>query len=222
MNKATPLAAIFGLSALAGGIVLAQTPSTVPSPNPSPSVSATPSSSPSVSLESEEAVAYIHHVNNLEINEANNALGQLQGTQVQDLAQTLITDHQQNDQQLSQLADQKGITLFGFQQSDDELASQNALSSLNQAEFDQAFAQLQAQDHQEVLRRLQTLQSRVTDPEIRAFIAQTITMIQKHIQLASSAASASPAATPSASPSASPSPSPSVSAGATSGGTSTG
>jgi hypothetical protein len=138
------------------------------------------------------------------------------------LAQSLVTDHQANEQEVTQLATKKGIVLYPVQPTNVEVAQDNFLSKQTGASYDQVFLLIQKQSHQDSVNRLQGLSSEVTDPDIKDLVNQTLTIEQKHLGLAggtapqpspSPTASASPSPSPSVSPSVSPSPGPSGASG---------
>jgi putative membrane protein len=196
-SKIALSAVYFSVAILAGGVtVFAQTsPSTTPAASPSPSASpaASPSAGPSAApgvtsalttLTNTEVLNFLHHVNTSEILEANEALVRSTNPQVRTYAQTMITDHQQSEQQVVQLAAQKGISLYQFQPSTVDIAIDSQLSALSGSDFDRAYLQVQLAEHQKVLQELNMLQSRVNDPDLQNLITQTIPVIQRHVDLA--------------------------------------
>jgi predicted outer membrane protein len=101
-------------------------------------------------------------------------------------AQMMIIDHRQNEQQVTQLAAQKGLTLFDFQPSTVDVATGSQLESLSESDFDIAYLSFQHLLHQQSLQNLIFLQGQVTDPDLRDLINQTLPVIQKHIDQAGS------------------------------------
>ena len=129
---------------------------------------------------------FIHYVNQGEITEANDALQRLTTPGAKSFAQTMIADHQQSEQQVSQLATQKGLTLYDYQPSTVDMAADAQLQNVPDANFDQAYLNMQLMDHQKALQDIKLLQTQVTDTDLQALITQTIPVIQKHIDLAKS------------------------------------
>lgn len=209
------------LMAVAGAWALGQdegTPDGTPSPSPTSSPETSPTASPSPSpepasiaeqLNSAVVLNEIHHVNVSEIQSAQSAQGRLQRPDVQQFAQTLITDHQANEIRVQEVASSEGVTLLGFQQSTFEVAGENLLNNLSASEFDQGFLELQRLSHQRAIRDLQSMQSSITDAQVQSLVSDTITMMQQHLEQATSllsSAGAQPSPTTSPSPAASPSP----------------
>jgi putative membrane protein len=152
-----------------------------------------------------------HHINQLEIQQAQNSTGILQSQAVQSYAQTLIQDHTTSDQALVTLAsgNTENITLLGLSPSTEELATQDQLSRLSGSDYDQGFLLVQYQGHLKALHELQDTRTMVTDQALGAYLDDLITHVQSHLQMAASLINggAAPAASPSPSPSASASPS---------------
>lgn len=213
-RSAAFLSSVVGLSLL-GGLAIAQesspTPSATGSASPTPSASAG-AVAPGVELAT--AMNFLHHTNVLEIGESNNALAKLSDPSAITLANTIISDHQSNEQQVVALAARKNITLYEFQPSTYEIAATNALSTLSGPTFDSTYKSHELEGHQAVLSQLQMMQSTVTDPDVKSLINSTIPVVQQHIQLAgaTSQAGAQPSSSPQPTSSASPSPSVSPSA----------
>lgn len=179
------------------------------SPTPTSTATSAPALTPQAQLSNAEILNFIHHVNNLEITESQEALGRLQGDQGRQFAQTLVTEHQANDQELFQLASNENVSILFFQPATYEAAVQNQLRSLSSADFEQVFLIHQRQTHERALQELNRMQGNITDTEIQAFVARTIQTIQNHINLAAGGTAASPSPSPTGSPTASPGTSPS-------------
>jgi predicted outer membrane protein len=170
-----------------------------PTDTPSPSPTATPASSPTptptstvaiADLASTEALNFIHHVNNLEIQENQEALSRLDG-EAQEYAETVISDHRASERDVLQVATEENVSIFSFQAATYELAAANELRTLTGDEFDSAFLEHQAEEHERALATLQSMRGSVTDPEVLALIDQTIPVFQKHLDQARSLSSRS-------------------------------
>jgi putative membrane protein len=198
---------LFSVVVIFSGIgALAQNASDgTPTPTASPTEeAATPSASPSVAaaqptaqerINNTVALNLLHHINRLEITQSQSAQSNLQTSSAQSYAQSLITEHQANEQQIQTLATQENVTIFGFQPSTYENALSAELSQTPAAEFDRAFLQAQIQGHDRALANVQQMQAIVTDAEVKAALTQAISVIQEHRNQAA-AALASPGATP--------------------------
>jgi predicted outer membrane protein len=160
-------------------------PGTV-SPTPAATASPATTSSPGAlqvqaAVLNSQAINVLHHINNLEIQEATQAQANLQNTGSQTYAQMLITDHQASEQQVQQLAAQQGISLYVFQPATYETALDSQLTALaGTTIFDQAFLQGQVLGHQRALENVQLLQGLVVDPQIKTLLNNAVTTIQRH------------------------------------------
>lgn len=137
-----------------------------------------------VTVNHDTVLNFLHQANTGEITGANNALQRLQNPQARNFAQTMITDHQQGEEQVVQLANQKGLPLYSYQPSTVEVAEDSELQQMASENFDMAYLQIALVDHQRVLQDLKLFREKVTDSDIQNLVNQTIAVIQKHIDLA--------------------------------------
>lgn len=185
-------------------------PTASPSMSPSMSPSASPSGSPSPNalmstLNQDVLLNTIHYINQSEIVEANEALQTSINQEVRNYAQKMINDHQQSEQQVLQLSAQKNLPLYVYQPSTVDLATAAQLSNLTGSNYDQAYLNVQLEEHKKALNDLKSIQDQVTDPDLKKLVDQTTKTIQQHIDLANSSISAlSTGATSSPVPSESP------------------
>jgi putative membrane protein len=100
---------------------------------------------------------------------------------VKDFGQKLVDDHTQNNQQLQQIAQQKGVELQD-QEKPDEQSMKTKMEKMKGPQFDKAFLQHEREDHAKLLKELQQQQDQVQDPDVKSFISQTITAVQQHLQ----------------------------------------
>ena len=100
---------------------------------------------------------------------------------VKQFGQKLVDDHTQNNQQLQQIAQQKGVQLEA-EEKPDEQAAKAKFEKMKGAQFDKAFLQHERDDHAKLLKELQQQQDQVQDPDVKSFISQTITAVQQHLQ----------------------------------------
>lgn len=143
------------------------------------------------------------------------AVKQASSETVRKYAQQMINDHTKANKQLMSLATKKGVTPPTTIGSEYETVRAR-LSKLSGKNFDQAYmkeAGITAHKLQADLYQRQAKQGQ--DPDLRAFAAKTLPIVQGHLQMArdmtgdtSAGSSTSPSATPSPSPSPTSSPSP--------------
>jgi putative membrane protein len=95
----------------------------------------------------------------------------------------MVAEHTKAGDKLKQAAQQEHITLpadLGAK----EQATYDRLAKLNGAEFDRAYAQDMVKDHQQDLRDFQHEANQGNDSAIKAFAADTVPMIQQHLDQA--------------------------------------
>ncbi len=117
-------------------------------------------------------------------------LGQLasqrgSSTAVKQFGQQMVQDHTKANTQLKQLATQKGVTLpttVGTA----NLKVKQQLSKLSKTSFDKAYLNNQIKDHVKDVTLFQGEAQGGQDPDVKAFAAQTLPIIQDHLQMAKS------------------------------------
>jgi putative membrane protein len=111
-------------------------------------------------------------------------IAQQQGSDpgVKSFGQQMVSDHQQANDDLKSLAQQKGVTLPSAPDArhQQELA---ALQKKQGAAFDHAYARQEVKDHQATIALFeQAAKSR--DPDISAFAQKTLPTLQHHLEMA--------------------------------------
>ena len=102
---------------------------------------------------------------------------------VKRFGQTMASQHGRANQELMALAQQKQITppsTIGAEQRQ----IYDDLSKLRGAAFDRAYAQAMVRDHQEDLRLYQEEAANGTDPDVKAFAARHVPILQEHLRMA--------------------------------------
>jgi putative membrane protein len=115
-------------------------------------------------------------------------LGQLaqrngRSTAVKRFGQQMVEHHGRSNQEMMALAQRKQITPPSgigaeHQQTYDDLAK------LRGGAFDRAYAQAMVKDHQEDLRAYQDEAANGTDPDVKAFAARHVPLLQEHLRSA--------------------------------------
>ncbi len=98
-------------------------------------------------------------------------------------AEHMIKDHTAANQQLMQIAQQKGITL-PTTPSDAQQQDYAKLQGETGGQFVRDYLASQVQDHQQMLQAFQTESQTGTDPDLKAFATQTAPAIQQHLTAA--------------------------------------
>ncbi len=98
-------------------------------------------------------------------------------------ADLMIKDHTTADQQLMQIAQQKGITL-PTAPTDEQEAMYTKLQGETGREFNHDYVAGQVEDHKSMLATFQAEAQNGADPDLKAFATQTVPIIQHHLTVA--------------------------------------
>ena len=107
---------------------------------------------------------------------------------VQQFGQRMVTDHGKAGQELEQIASRKGATL-PTQPSAWHQKEIDRLGKLSGAEFDKTYVNLMVRDHKADEKEFKRASEHVQDPELKAFAASTLTVVQDHLKMAEDLAS---------------------------------
>jgi putative membrane protein len=119
------------------------------------------------------------------------SLGQLaaqQGTNqsVRAFGERMVQDHQKANQELSQLASQKGATIPDtMDKKADEMAAK--LRELSGTEFDKAYIKYMISDHKADIKEFQNEAAKADDADLKNWAAQTLPTLQEHLRMAENA-----------------------------------
>jgi putative membrane protein len=102
---------------------------------------------------------------------------------VKTFGQRMIEDHARANDELKAIATKKNIALPTDLNSDQK-AIKDKLSNLSGADFDKQYMEDMVKDHEADVREFETQANKGTDPDIKAFAAKTLPMIQRHLQMA--------------------------------------
>jgi putative membrane protein len=119
------------------------------------------------------------------------SLGQLaqqnaRSQQVKDFGQRMVTDHNQANQELQQIAQSENLTLPTAPDSKDQ-ELQKRLSALKGTAFDAAYTQDMVKDHQQDIAEFKREAQSGQDPALKAFAQKTLPVLQQHLQMAQAA-----------------------------------
>jgi putative membrane protein len=133
-------------------------------------------------------VAHLHHVNQMEIDLGKAA--QKSGTAgVKTYGETLVTDHQSADKDLTSFAKTHKLATIpadkpmtdADKQEDKEMQSQvTKLKSLKGAEFDREFLNMMAAGHDKELAKIDVAMGAATDPDLQSMLKATKPVLQRH------------------------------------------
>jgi putative membrane protein len=102
---------------------------------------------------------------------------------VKQFGQRIVDDHTQANDELTQIASQKNITLPTSLSARDQ-ATMDRLSKLNGAEFDHAYMQYMVADHRKDVGAFKRESERGTDPDLKAFASKTLPVVEEHLSIA--------------------------------------
>jgi putative membrane protein len=115
-------------------------------------------------------------------------LGKLAGSRgsnevVKAFGERMVVQHGAAGDQLKAAAQKEDITLPGSLSSKDQ-QTYDRLARLNRSAFDRAYAKVMVDDHEKDLQDFQNEANNGNDENIKAFAAQTVPMIQEHLNQA--------------------------------------
>jgi putative membrane protein len=115
-----------------------------------------------------------------EVQMGNLGLQKAQNADVKAFAQRMVTDHSKANEELSQLATQKGLTLPAQLDSEHQGALDH-LNGLSGAEFDKAYMEHMVADHEKDVSEFQNASTNAQDPDIKGWAAKTLPTLQEHL-----------------------------------------
>jgi putative membrane protein len=102
---------------------------------------------------------------------------------VKDFGQRMVTDHGKANQQLLQIASQKGMSLPKTLPADKQQHSQK-LAAASGAEFDRMYMSHMLMAHDKDLKEFEKQAKSGADPALRSFAEQTLPVLRQHMELA--------------------------------------
>jgi len=102
---------------------------------------------------------------------------------VRNFGEHMVTQHTHVNEQLKQIAAQKGATLPS-RLTHGERSTLEDLQKETGADFDKAYAKDMVKDHKEDVKEFQSAASDLTDPDLKAFAQKTIPTLQHHLNMA--------------------------------------
>lgn len=117
-----------------------------------------------------------------EVQDGQIALQKATRPAVRQFAQQMVTDHTQVNQQLTALAQRKGVAPPPAPDPQ-QAAEAQKLQGLRGRGFDREFVRDQLTDHQQAVALFQQEAQQGTDPDVKAFAQQTLPTLQQHLQM---------------------------------------
>ena len=113
----------------------------------------------------------------------NLALQRAQNESVKQFAQQMVTDHTAANNELTQIASGKNVTLPAAIDAKHQ-AMVDKLSKLSGADFDREYMKMMVKDHEKAVKMFQDQSQKGTDADAKAFAAKTLPTLQGHLQMA--------------------------------------
>jgi putative membrane protein len=110
-------------------------------------------------------------------------------SEVKQLAQMMITDHQQANQKLQAVAEARGVA---FDQSLDRMSQHevNHLQKAPEGDFDKDYTRIMLKDHVKAIKMFQSAANEVKETDVQEYAQNTLPKLREHLRHAEEAARA--------------------------------
>lgn len=125
--------------------------------------------------------------NMFEVQLAQYALNNTQSPEVRNFAQRIITDHTTLNQQLTQVAQQHGITVPQNMDKADR-KTYDHLTKLRGADFDRSYINQMIKDHEKDIKDFQHEAQHGQNPDLKNLASNAVPILQEHLRMARSIA----------------------------------
>jgi putative membrane protein len=129
-----------------------------------------------------------------EVQLGNVAVRRAESPDVKQFGQRMVDDHSKANDELKQLAEEKGVALPKDVDAKHK-ADMDRMSKLSGAEFDRAYMRHMVNDHNEDVALFEREARQTNDPDLKAWIEKTLPVLKDHQQTAVATASKVGAAT---------------------------
>lgn len=106
-----------------------------------------------------------------------------QNQEVKEFAQRLVSEHQQANTELQQLAQTKGMK-FEDKVDHKQRRTMSRLQKTNGQEFDQKFIEAVVREHKKDIKEFKKQAEKGKDADIKSWAQQTLPALEKHLQMA--------------------------------------
>ena len=111
------------------------------------------------------------------------AAGKASSAQVKEFGQRMVTDHSKANDELKQIASQKGITLPKAVDAAEE-KKMDSMSKLSGEAFDRAYMADMVADHKKDVAEFKKEASSGKDSDVKSFASKTLPTLQDHLKMA--------------------------------------
>lgn len=119
----------------------------------------------------------------MEVELGHLAMERAASAEVKAFGQRMVMDHGRANQQLTQIATSKGMTL-ATKLPPDMQQMRDRLARLSGAEFDRMYVRHMVEDHKKDVSDFEKQAENGTDPSLRTFAQQTLPTLREHLTLA--------------------------------------
>jgi putative membrane protein len=160
-------------------------PVTTPAQNTAP----VENSSEKTSHRAKEFIKDAEQANSAEIALSQVAQSRAQNSDVKQLAQMMVTDHQACNQKAQAIAQAHGLS---FDQSLDWVNQHevNRLQKADEGNFDKDYTKIMLKDHVKAIKMFQKAANDIDEPDVKEFAANTLPTLRNHLRHAEDAARA--------------------------------
>jgi len=109
-----------------------------------------------------------------------------QNSEVKKLGERIVKDHMKANEELAQLAQQKGVDITKGALEHHKVW--DSLSDKGGADFDKAFTKHMIMDHKKDISKFEKCSKDIQDADVKAFIDKTLPTLREHLQMAQSLA----------------------------------
>lgn len=114
------------------------------------------------------------------------ALNKSTNQSVKNLANKLLTDHNQANDELKQIASKENVTLPTTMNANAQ-TEYDKLKGLSGAAFDHEYVNYEVQDHKKDIRTFQHENMHGMNPDVKQWASKTVPTLQNHLSMAESA-----------------------------------
>jgi putative membrane protein len=116
------------------------------------------------------------------------AVGKANSADVKQFAQRMIDDHSKANDELKQLAQNKGVTLPATI-NDKDMKEKDKLAKLSGADFDKTYMRAMVKDHEKDVAEFEHVSNSAKDADVKAWASATLPTLKDHLQMARDTAS---------------------------------
>ena len=118
----------------------------------------------------------------MEVELAKLAVEKASNDEVKQYAQRLVDDHTKANDELTQLASQKGVVIPHDEKA--MMKGKDKLSKLSGADFDREFMSMMIKDHTKEVKEFEDVSAKAKDTDVKDWAAKTLPTLREHLQMA--------------------------------------